>query len=148
MGRRTLERCFSILIILLGCYVLSVALHMDWMTEDGPGPGFIPFGIGVLLAFLGAWVFVKARHEKDEECCDKKSFGALMIVMIISSLTIVLADTVGLLIMLGLLAGFLAWFSGATWHKSVITAAVVYVAFFVVFDVFLGSSFPRGFLGF
>ena len=148
MGRRALERCFSGLIILLGCYVLCVSLRMDLMTDDGPGPGFIPSGIGSLLAFFGAWVFVKSRHDNEEQCCDKKTFGALMIVMVISSLTIVFAETVGLLIMLGLLAGFLAWFAGAAWHKAALTSVAVCIIFYVVFDVFLGSSFPKGFLGF
>ena len=121
---------------------------MDLMTEDGPGPGFIPVGIGVLLAFFGVWVFAKAWNESKDTCIDGKTFGTLVIVTLASSLTIVFANTLGLLLMLGLLAGFLAWLAGAAWYKAVLTAAAVCVVFYVVFDLFLGSSFPKGFIGF
>lgn len=147
MNGRTLERCFSGLIILLGCYVLTVSLHMDIMTEDGPGPGFIPTGIGVLLAFFGAWVFVASKHVNDMFCLDKKTLVSLVTVVFAAVLAIILADTVGLLLMLGVLAGFLAWFAGASAPKALTTSILVCVVFHFIFTVLLNSGFPKGFLG-
>ena len=148
MNRQMMERCFSALLVLLGCYVLRTALNMDVMTEDVPGPGFIPSGLGGLLIFFGSWVFTLAGKCENTVVCNFKNFTSIIIVTIAASLTVIFAEKVGLLVMLGLLAGFLAWYAGANIFKSLITSVSVCVTFYLIFVAFLSSNFPKGFLGF
>jgi putative tricarboxylic transport membrane protein len=47
-----LQRVVSLALIVLGAYVAIQALAMSYYTPVGPGPGFFPFWLGVLLIVL------------------------------------------------------------------------------------------------
>jgi putative tricarboxylic transport membrane protein len=46
------------LLIALGAYVAWEAWEWPYMTKDGPGPGFFPLWIGILLVGLAALLIV------------------------------------------------------------------------------------------
>jgi putative tricarboxylic transport membrane protein len=48
----TLQRAISILLIVLGVFVVIQSLALSYYTPVGPGPGFFPFWLGVLLIAL------------------------------------------------------------------------------------------------
>ena len=148
MDRKCLERCFSRTLILIGCYVLFTGMCMDIMTEDGPGPGFLPVGLGGILIFLSALVFAGVKRIEKENILPLSVIKDLVIVIAASFLTIFFAKSLGFLLMLGLLAGFLAWYSGARWCYVFVTVFLVCLVFYGIFILFLSGSFPKGYFGF
>ncbi|HTM78060.1 MAG TPA: tripartite tricarboxylate transporter TctB family protein [Devosia sp.] len=50
----TLQRAVSVVLIALGGYVVIQALAMSYYTPVGPGPGFFPFWLGLILIGLSA----------------------------------------------------------------------------------------------
>jgi len=48
------ELVTALLLVALGTYIVAAAWEWPYMTADGPGPGFFPLWIGILLVVLSA----------------------------------------------------------------------------------------------
>jgi putative tricarboxylic transport membrane protein len=64
---RQAERLVAALCILLGCGIIWQAWGMEYFTELGPGPGFFPLWLGLILTGLsGAWLLSALRRARSE----------------------------------------------------------------------------------
>ena len=66
---RQAERVVASLCVLLGCGILWQAWGMEYLTSIGPGPGFFPWWLGLLLTGLSiAWLLTAMwRSTRDNE---------------------------------------------------------------------------------
>ena len=142
----------AIILAAFGLFVIQQALQLDYIAEHGPGPGFIPFWIGlgfVLLALLLIYTTVRnvqvADSQKTSAREKAKVFGAWAGLMV----SVALLKIVGFFVSFALLTVFLVYLID---RRSLVTAATVgigsAVGFYLVFHMALGLSFPRGPWGF
>ena len=148
---------FCVLIMGVVVVVSSHALGSGW-TSEGPGAGYFPFYIGLILCISGAGIMLQALFSKNrntEIFVDSEQFKrvlsvllpALVYVLVVQFLGLYLASAVYIALFMVILGKF-------SWIKSVIAALAVNVLFFFMFEVwfkmplFKGKLDPLSFLGY
>ena len=134
----------------------SWELGAGW-RDDGPGAGYFPFYIGLLVCIASAVVAVRAlagRHDDDVFV----TYGQLKLVSIVlaPSLAFVLVTQfLGLYVgALLFIAAFMVWVGHYGWLRSVGIGFAVSAMAFLMFEVwfkvplFKGSLNPLSFLGY
>ncbi len=143
-----------------GLVLLGVSLFVAWQslklryyTPLGPGPGFFPLWLSILLALLAAMMFRQATFGRPEAMPDDffaNRRGYLHIGAVLAALVgvIVLLEPLGFcLVMLGFYV-FLLTFLGR--QHPVVTAVIALVASLGVYYVFvhwLAVPLPSGLFG-
>jgi putative tricarboxylic transport membrane protein len=131
----------------LGIYILFQALRLEYTSDFGPGPGFLPFWLGVvIISFSTLVIFVTLRSSNprktpsDEETKQPSrsllSWFALM-------LGIALLPWLGFYISFAMLAAFLVL---AMERRSVAVAIAIglgsALVFYLIFSLALGVPLP------
>jgi len=125
------DRVAGALIAFLGTYIAIAARDYPFGSLAEPGPGFVPFALGVLLGALGLVIAIGARPAPAPE---EHSFADLPHALVIVSalgLSAVAMERLGFRITVALL---LVFFLGAVEHRP--AAAVLAVAFGFAFGAF------------
>lgn len=160
VGRATVDAVVSLIIVVIGAVVAVEARRLGavW-TSDGPGAGYFPFYIGLILVICGVAIFVKAIRMRgsadDEAFVDRAQLGRVASVMLPS---IVYAAAIMLFGLYVASAVFIALFMVVLGKYSVARSVAVGVAvsafFFLMFEVWFklplykGALNPLGFLGY
>jgi len=146
-------------ILAIGVVVVysSVKLGATW-TSDGPGSGYFPFYIGLMLCLSGAATLYQSLLGKDKDTdsfVDREQLKRVMAVLIPAGLYVVAVHVVGIYVASALyIALFMVILGKYSWIKSVMAAVVVNVIFFMMFEVwfkvplFKGIYEPLSFLGY
>jgi FtsH-binding integral membrane protein len=143
----------AIALAAFGLYVTVAAARLTYLSEEGPGPGFLPFWLGIAICALAVCLFVanqlrparKLRSDRHGWSAEARAFSGWLALMGAIALFPFLGFTTALI--------FLALFLIAVMdRRSVWRAAVVAlglgIAFHLIFIVGLGLSLPQGPLGF
>ena len=151
------EAVVAVCILIMGIVVVqgSRSLGSGW-TSDGPGSGYFPFYIGLILCISGAGILYQAFKNKNTEVfVDHEQLKRVLSVFIPALVYILAVQFVGLyvasVIYIALFMIILGKFSPI---KSIITSLLVIVLFFFMFEVwfkvplFKGQFNPLGFLGY
>jgi hypothetical protein len=155
----TVDAVVAAILVVIGAVVIIEArrLGAEW-TSDGPGAGYFPFYIGLILAGCGAAIFVqslRARATDEEVFVDSVQLKRVLSVLVPSAIY------VGAIMLLGLYVAsalFITLFMIVLGKYSVLKSIVVGVAvnalFFVMFEVWFkvplykGALDPLRFLGY
>jgi hypothetical protein len=141
------ERDFwsGLMFVILGIAFAWGATNYNFGTSARPGPGYFPFGLGILLAILGALVLFKALTIETE---DGEKFGhfawrPLLVVLSAVALFGFILPRLGLVISLPILVLLASWASDEfTWKGAVINAGVLTVMSWVIFVKGLALTIP------
>jgi putative tricarboxylic transport membrane protein len=153
MGRDKSDLIAAACLAAFGIYVIYVGSKLSYISEVGPGPGFFPLWIGIGLLLSGAYQMVlsyaSARRHADHD------------VPIWSGSSRALAGWLGLAIVIALFRwiGFALGFILLTIFLVVVLnrrpavlgtviGAGLALAFYLLFEVALGVSLPKGPWGF
>ena len=136
--------------ILFAVYSQSV----DIGTMDEPGPGFLPFWAGVLLAVMSAILLIKTffqkKHEKSESFFPEHDSWK-RVCMVVSSLIVynLLLQYLGFILITFFFVAFLVkCVFPQTWLRTLVTAALSTAGAQLIFVNLLEINFPKGLLGF
>jgi Tripartite tricarboxylate transporter TctB family len=164
-GQRTgvatnvIEAIVAFLILILGAVVIqgSWALGSGW-TSDGPGSGYFPFYIGILLCISGAGTMFQAllgKNKNTEIFVDSEQLKRVLSVLLPALLYVLAVQFLGLYVASAVyIALFMIILGKYSRVKSVITALAVNLLFFMMFEVwfkvplFKGKFDPLAFLGY
>jgi Tripartite tricarboxylate transporter TctB family len=153
------EAAVALLIIAFGAMVLigSWKLGSGW-TSDGPGPGYFPFYIGIILCVSGAGTFVKALFSKERDTgtfVDREQLTRVIQVFVPALVFVLFIQFLGIYIASALyIALFMVVLGKYSWLKSAVIAVTLNVVFFFMFEVWFkvplykGTFEPLGFLGY
>jgi hypothetical protein len=128
-----------------------VATSLGTGAASEPGPGFVFFWSGLLLALLALQLFASCLRERPETAAElpviawKKVFAvltALVLYGVVLEKSGFVASSFLLLILLARLGGATRWFS------LVAIAGAAALGSYVLFDVWLNIRLPKGVLGF
>ena len=149
-GRKlNLDRLVLILFVILGGGVVILSARLSLGNLHNPGPGFMPFLLGISMVFLSVLSCLEispvAADEKKKSWHEEKP-----ILFIFAGLIIYLSlmDLLGFYITTFLLLGYLMRVCGEERYRRIfwISGATVVVVYGVFSKIFL-IPFPEGFLG-
>ena len=153
------EAVVAILVVALGLLVLqgSWKLGSGW-TSDGPGAGYFPFYIGLILCIAGAGILYQAllgKKRSNEIFVDGEQLKRVLSVLLPALVYVLAVQLLGLYVASSLyIALFMIVLGKYSRIKSVLTALAVSVLFFLMFEVwfkvplFKGWFDPLRFLGY
>ena len=153
------ESVVALLVVLLGVTVIvgSWKLGSGW-TTDGPGAGYFPFYIGVILCIAGTGILVQglmAKNKNHEIFVDSEQLKRVLSVLLPALVYVLAVQFIGLYVASALyIALFMIILGKYSKVKSVIVALVVVTLFFMMFEVwfkvplFKGMFDPLSFLGY
>jgi hypothetical protein len=154
-----IEAIVAFLIFILGVTVIagSWKLGSGW-TSDGPGAGYFPFYIGILLCIAGAGVMYQSlfgKNKKTEIFVDNEQLKLVLSVFIPACVYVLGVQFLGMYIASAIyIALFMIILGKFSKVNSILTALAVVVLFFFMFEVwfkvplFKGKFDPLAFLGY
>jgi hypothetical protein len=153
------EAVVAFFILIMGAAVIqgSWALGSGW-TSDGPGSGYFPFYIGIILCVSGLGTMYQAlfgKNKNTEVFVDKEQLQRVLAVFIPAIVYVFAVQFLGLYVASAIyIALFMIVLGKYSKVKSVVVALSVVVLFFLMFEVwfkvplFKGQFNPLGFLGY
>jgi hypothetical protein len=153
------EAVVAFLVVCLGALVLqgSWKLGSKW-TSDGPGSGYFPFYIGLILCFAGAGIMAQALFAKEknrEIFVDSEQLKRVLQVLVPAAVYVLAVQFIGLYVASAIyIAGFMIVLGHYSKVKSIVTALAICVVLFLMFEVwfkvplFKGSLDPLAFTGY
>jgi hypothetical protein len=146
-----------LLAIGIGVIVESRRLGAGW-TSDGPGSGYFPFYIGLIMAISGGGILYQAllgKKRNTEIFVDSVQLRRVLSVLLPATLYVLAINFVGMYVASAVyIALFMIILGKYSWLKSIAAALVINALFFLMFEVwfkvplFKGSLDPLRFLGY
>jgi putative tricarboxylic transport membrane protein len=147
-------------LLILGGWIIYYSFSLKYYTSLGPGPGFFPLWIGVLLSALGILsgvinIYVLMRYrDETRNTSSERLFGmsrfknAGVVTGALIGCTILLR-WLGFMLAIGFFSFFLLQIVGRWgWRKSIVLSVIVSVGLFVLFRLYLKIPLPVGPFGF
>jgi len=137
----------DILWLVLACSVAYESWRLGVGTLVGPGPGFIPFGAGVILGVLALVAFFQTIFDND---CTLSCFkgGDILKILLVNTVLVVgvlLWERLGFIpVTLLLLIFMFRVLKPISWGRVVLAAALTMTFIWVLFVKFLGLRLPQG----
>ncbi len=138
---------FLVLVIGIVVVVSSWKLGAGW-TTDGPGAGYFPFYIGLVVCISGAGILYQAllgKNKNTEVFVDSEQLKRVMSVLIPAAVYILSVQIVGLYVASAVyIALFMAILGKFSRIKSIITSLTVMTIFFLMFEVWFKVPLFKG----
>jgi hypothetical protein len=140
----------AVFVMLLGAVVIygSRELGAGW-TSDGPGSGYFPFYIGLIMTISGAGIFYQAIFSKKAKntavFVDKVQIHRVLSVLVPAAVYVFAVEFIGLYVASFLyISLFMVILGKFSWLKSVLTAFCVNALFFMMFEVWFKVPLFKG----
>jgi putative tricarboxylic transport membrane protein len=152
MGRA--DRISGVFWLLFAIFISIASYRLGLGTLHRPGPGFLFFWAGIALGLMSLVILIRAWSSKKAGEPEVSIFGRqnlpkILLVLISVFLYAIFMETVGfILITLLLFIFILGMIEKKRWFFTVFVSIVVTVAAYLIFEIWLKSQLPKGFLGF
>lgn len=143
-----IDAVVAVLVIVMGGIVIygSRKLGSEW-TSDGPGAGYFPFYIGLILCISGIGVLYQALAGKEntEVFVDRESLGRVLSVLLPAAVYVGAIQLIGIYVASAVyIALFMIILGKYSWLKSVTIALAVNTVFFMMFEVWFKVPLHKG----
>jgi len=139
----------GVVVLILGLAVLFFSSQLDYYSEFGPGPGFLPLWVGIFITGCALYVIIDIlrKHGKTEAFFKPRTrSGVKMLITII--VTFLLFPLLGFSIGLALFTGFTMRMMGRHhWISCGLTAIVTAIGIHFIFGQLLYIPLPKGIIG-
>ena len=149
------EMITGVFLLVLSGFVIWVALEMPPSSTFGPGAGFLPFWLGVLLAVLATILFVSAwrrqatQKENESVFPGKQALFAIASVLVGLAVYILLIEVLGYLLDTFLFIVFLMKVvEREKWPLTLMVAVGTTAVLFITFQFLLQITLPSNMFGF
>lgn len=135
----------GLMFVVVGVGFAIGALNYSFGSSARPGPGYFPFGLGILLAILGGMILFEALtiETDDGEPIGAFAWKPLLIILAAVAGFGFLLPRLGLVITLPLLVLVSAYASDEhTWIGSIINATVIVTMSYLIFVLGLKLTIP------
>jgi hypothetical protein len=137
--------CAGLIFLGIGSAFAFGAMNYSFGSSARPGPGYLPFGLGIMLALLGLIVTVKSLvvPTSDGEPVGQIAWRPLLIVLGSLTLFALLLPRAGMVISLPVLVITSAW-AGDEFHfgEALANAAIMTTGAWLIFIKGLGLAIP------
>lgn len=155
---RVADTIAALCVALLGATTVGLARQLPYEAEYGPGPGFLPLWIGVMLVVLSGFLFIEARKEDlrvvstpDDEGDSRSAFldfapGALgpWAIFFVSTIAVsLLFERLGFALSVGLfMLVTMRWVARRNWPSTILLALVTPFVLYLGFARILMVPLP------
>lgn len=134
--------------LLIGVIVIMGALEVggsEW-TSDGPGAGYFPYYMGLVVAGSCSWIFVRALMNKNREVfVENEGLKRILSVLIPIIIYVYGVQLFGIYVAGSIyIALFMVILGKFSWLKSVLVAVGLSVVFFFMFEVWFLVPLEKG----
>lgn len=159
IATNVVEAAVALVILVIGAVVVfnSWQLGAEW-ASDGPGPGYFPFYIGLVLCISGAAVLYQSLLGKDRNLAafvSGEQIRRVMSVLLPAGVYVVAIQLLGVYVASAIyITVFMVVLGKFSWARSAAIALSVSTLFFLMFEVWFkvplykGRFEPLGFLGY
>jgi hypothetical protein len=136
----------GVVVLVLGLAVIYFSSQMEYYSEFGPGPGFLPLWVGICIAGCAVALIVNLlrKHEKAGAFFKRQTKEGLKLLIIIIA-TFLLLPFLGFSIGFGLSAGVTMRMMGRHgWVICVLAAVGIAVGIHFIFGYWLMIPLPTG----
>ena len=141
------ELAVALLVFALGLTVLigSWKLGSKW-TSDGPGPGYFPFYISLIMCVSGAGIAIQALRKRPGGLfADTQQLKQVLIVLVPAVVYVLAVQMIGVYIASAVyIALFMTLLGKYSPVKSVVAAVVIMTLFFLLFEVWFKVPLFKG----
>ena len=139
----------GVVVLILGLAVVFFSLQLTYYSEYGPGPGFLPLWLGVVLIGCAIFVIINVLKKHDKIGTFLKPRTKLGLhVLIIIFITLLLLPFLGFSIGLALFVGITMRIMGKhRWVSCSLTAVVTAICIHLIFISWLTIPLPQGLIG-
>lgn len=149
---RRADQVGAILLLAFAAFVIHQASRLPYRADYGPGPGFIPLWLGIILGGCSIALLAGARKRRDDRPVFTDRAGVVRLVWIgVATLLLTVAmPIVGTAVAIGLFMGGLVWrmSPAPSWVTVLSLAVLTPVGVHLLFVRWLGVPLPKGLLGF
>ena len=125
----------------------SYQLGSGW-TTDGPGAGYFPFYVGLLICVAGIGVFIQtlmAKNKSEEAFVDREQLRRVLSVFFPAVIYVGAVQVFGLYVASAVyITLFMVILGKYKWFKSVVISLAVIVLFFLMFEVWFKVPLYKG----
>ncbi len=155
----SVDAVVAAVLFILGAVVVVQArgLGAEW-TSDGPGSGYFPFYIGLILCIASAGIFFQAVVSKKRDrraFVDREQLVRVLSVLLPAIVYVLVIAFVGMYVASAVyIAAFMVYLGKYPAWKAVLIGFLVSAAFFAMFEVWFkvplykGTLDPLAFLGY
>jgi putative tricarboxylic transport membrane protein len=148
------DRIFGVVGLGLSLWSYLESKRLTYMTEYTPGPGFLPFWVGVVLALLSVYLIVSTFTRKPGEKDDAKLLPQKHALYRVGFIMLLLFGVKFSMTILGFpltLALFTTLILLLLEHYSILKSVGYGIAYsaatWFIFEYMCSMGFPKGFLG-
>ena len=144
----------GLFLLLFGIFFTVESFKFGLGEWGRPGPGYFPFGAGLLFGIISLSVFVRtlrktSSSETPNELSDRLYWQNIVLVVVGLLAYAFLLKKIGFaLCTFGLVVFCLRGVARQGWFNSIMTGLVVAILFHVFFNILLNAQLPNGILGF
>jgi putative tricarboxylic transport membrane protein len=144
----------SLFCLLFGIFFTVESFRFGLGIWSKPGPGYFPFGAGVLFSLISLFVLVSAIRktasgESAAQPDDRFYLKNILLIVIGMLVYALLLKKVGFaLCTFGLVIFLIRVIARKGWVNSIVTGLIVGIAFHVFFNMLLNAQLPNGILEF
>ncbi len=139
----------GVFVLILGFAVVFFSSQFTYYSEFGPGPGFLPLWVGIIICACGIYIVIdllRKRGGKEEFFKPRTRLGLQIFIAII--VTFLLLPFLGFAIGLALFIGVTMRMMGKhRWALCGLTAIVTAIGIHFIFVSWLTIPLPRGWIG-
>jgi putative tricarboxylic transport membrane protein len=151
---RRADRITGVTVLVFSLAVMEGSRRLPPSATFGPGAGFLPLWLGVLMAVLCVLLIIQASRRPVLDATRPLVPNPRVLVAVGAAAGglaayILLLERLGFLLATALLSAFLLGVvERERWPVTVLVAALNSIALYVIFQVLLGVNLPKGRLGF
>jgi len=149
MGMRLTDLIGGVVVLILGLAVVFFSSQLSYYSEYGPGPGFLPLWVGVVLIGCAIFVIINVlkKHDKIGTFFKPRTKLGLQVLIIIF-ITFLLLPLLGFSIGLALFVGSTMRIMGRhRWVSCGLTTVVTAICIHLIFISWLTIPLPQGLIG-
>ena len=143
------EAAVAALVVIFGLVVLfgSRKLGSGW-TSDGPGAGYFPFYIGLIITISSLGILYQAlfsSHRNTKAFVDAEQLKRVWSVLIPAALYVLAISVLGIYVASAIyIALFMVVLGKYSWVKAVTAALAINILFFLMFEVWFKVPLFKG----
>jgi len=139
----------GVFVLVLGLAVVFFSSQLTYYSEFGPGPGFLPLWVGIIISACSIYVVIdllRKQGVKEEFFKPRTRLGLQIFIAII--ITFLLLPLLGFAIGLALFIGVTMRMMGKhRWALCGLTAIVTAIGIHFIFISWLTIPLPQGLIG-
>ena len=140
----------GVFVTLLGAGILFSSRQLHYHAENIPGPGFLPFWLGVGFVVCGILITLRSSKggglKKGEFWLPKTRYVGYILIMLV--ITFLFVPVLGLTLCLALFTGFTMRLMGRhSWGLCLVLAGITALGICLVFGHWLSIPLPKGMVG-